>query len=321
MREIMSSLIPNTLQYPNFYVDQLMWLLTPEENTVLMFAARQILGWDDTRESRLASIAVSVFCDGYKVHGQQVTYGTGLSRQTVVDALESLCHYGILERFSMGGSRGAEYKINIDATWIKMAELRERRVEKDKANKERTRHLREKKGAYSMDDKHSVPQNASVQSSRNIETKKPRNKYTAEKASAGNIQPALIPAVSLKLTSTPISGGSQTYEEQIEEMDKPKRPPKGWTVKVAHALAEVCNMEFEPNRSRLLKEAKLLGSGAAPEVIHQKYGKGGWWYRFDWRGKQGQFPYPSTIRETWAQWNKDDSKGEVKVTSDGGMYL
>lgn len=133
---LMSTLIPNTLQYPNFYVDELMCLLTPEENMVLMFASRQILGWDDTRDSLKARIALSVFSDGYKSNTGFRNCGTGLSVATIKKCLDSLCEFNILVRHDTNND-GTEYSINFSRDSINLYELGKRKQEKDEREKGR----------------------------------------------------------------------------------------------------------------------------------------------------------------------------------------
>ena len=55
--------------------------------------------------------------------------------------------------------------------------------------------------------------------------------------------------------------------------------------------------------ARVARLAAALGKlGATPEVVRQKYGRGGWYYAQDWRGKQGQLPGEAAVRETWGKW-------------------
>lgn len=72
---------------------------------------------------------------------------------------------------------------------------------------------------------------------------------------------------------------------------------------IANKLADVCMMDFDMNKGRLLKEAKVLSKDKriSPELIGQIYSKGGSWYKNDWRGKQGQSPRPEQIKETILQ--------------------
>jgi hypothetical protein len=83
---------------------------------------------------------------------------------------------------------------------------------------------------------------------------------------------------------------------------------------LAEALATVCQMDFKPNKGRLLKEAKQLLDATpppTPDLLTQYYGcdptaeiQSAWWWMSDWRGKNGEWPTPAQIRETWGQWTK-----------------
>jgi hypothetical protein len=78
---------------------------------------------------------------------------------------------------------------------------------------------------------------------------------------------------------------------------------------LAQALAGVCGMDFEANKGRLLKEAKLLEKGSPPptsELITKHYGAGTWWYQKDWRGQKDEPPAPPAVRETWGKWIKSE---------------
>ena len=74
---------------------------------------------------------------------------------------------------------------------------------------------------------------------------------------------------------------------------------------LALALSEVCKMDIEANKGRLLREAKTLTKASptpTPALIELHYGMEGWWYREDWRGKNAESPSPATVRETWGKW-------------------
>jgi dUTP pyrophosphatase len=86
--------------------------------------------------------------------------------------------------------------------------------------------------------------------------------------------------------------------------------------KVANALADVCQMSFEMNKGQLLGEAKLLNKD--PELIRALFGKGGPWYRFDFRGKQGQPPLPSQVRQCWTRMHAQHVASRVTKTFEDG---
>lgn len=88
-------LLPNTTQTPNVFYDEYMALLTPEEWKVLCYTIRRIYGFQRTQDH----IALSQYTDGATLRdGKLRDRGTGLSRPTVVDALDSLVEYGLIIR-------------------------------------------------------------------------------------------------------------------------------------------------------------------------------------------------------------------------------
>jgi hypothetical protein len=78
---------------------------------------------------------------------------------------------------------------------------------------------------------------------------------------------------------------------------------------LAQALSEVCHMDLQANKGRLMKEAKLLSVATpkpTPELLRQYYNgnKGTFWRSHDWRGQKGEVPTPASVRETWGAWEK-----------------
>jgi hypothetical protein len=137
-------LYPNTFQCPNLYVDQLLHLLTSDETKVLNVAVRETLGW----HKRTQRIALSVFVDGKTKNGERVSHGTGLSRDTVRSALESLHKFNILIAIgSKNHPRGQAYTLQFDADKIDWNSLERRRAERDDANRRRTSAARRKSPA------------------------------------------------------------------------------------------------------------------------------------------------------------------------------
>jgi hypothetical protein len=72
---------------------------------------------------------------------------------------------------------------------------------------------------------------------------------------------------------------------------------------IASALAVVCGMDFTVNKGQLFREAKLIAPKANAEYILAHYGQDGEWYINDWRGKKGERPTPSSIRQTIGSFN------------------
>ena len=138
------SLIPNTFQYPNYYNDILDQYLTPEESKVLTRAIREILGWEEHRQTRTAQISISSFLNG---NPRNKSAGIGLNRETIIAALDALHTYRILLKIGKAhDSRGQTYKLNLDETTIDFDGLKQRLLKRQLANKQRTATARRNRG-------------------------------------------------------------------------------------------------------------------------------------------------------------------------------
>jgi len=92
-----NAVIPNTFQHPNIFVDKLMYYLTPEENVVLTFAVRRILGFQQNIMSRKDNISLSQFADSIvSEEGVILSRGCGIGVNTIRNCLENLEKYKIL---------------------------------------------------------------------------------------------------------------------------------------------------------------------------------------------------------------------------------
>jgi hypothetical protein len=100
--------IPNTFQTPNKIIDELMPLLTDSEFRVLSFMVRHILGWGDSAKTNRAHISLSKFL-GKKGYGS----GCGLGRGTIIDALERLTEYRIVEKIGNPGKKGQLWELRL----------------------------------------------------------------------------------------------------------------------------------------------------------------------------------------------------------------
>ena len=124
-----TTLYPNTFQTHNFYVDELMHLLTAEEFKVLIFTVREIVGWKKNASTLRARIALSCFMDGTKQPEDGFhNHGTGLSVNTVRTCLDNLCRFGILIRHDQN-SKGTEYELDFEWREVDVEGLRDRHAE------------------------------------------------------------------------------------------------------------------------------------------------------------------------------------------------
>lgn len=84
-------------------------------------------------------------------------------------------------------------------------------------------------------------------------------------------------------------------------------------------LCEVCDMDPKLMGGRVAKRGKnLRDAGYTLEDIQRLYGKHGWWYRFDFRGKKGQPPTPEQIEKTILR-ALDEEKKLAKANAKGDM--
>lgn len=137
----MSTLIPNSFQHPNAYIDWIAYYLTPEEEKVLNKAIREIIGWQDKIADRKARIALSIFVDGKfsKKTGERLCMGCGLSLNTIRKALAALDKYGILLKDDEPTQEGQMYRLQDDFNAVDMAGLKVRREKRDAKNAARTK--------------------------------------------------------------------------------------------------------------------------------------------------------------------------------------
>ena len=92
---------------------------------------------------------------------------------------------------------------------------------------------------------------------------------------------------------------------------------------IAKALSDVTGINFEKNKSRLFGEAKHFKPEDVPKILSD-YGPGCGWYVNDWRGKKGQAPSLTQVRETWGMVSGNGSGAKqtpVKQAEDGGMFV
>lgn len=136
-----TAIIPNTFQHPNVFVDRLMALLTPEENIVLTFAVRRILGFQGNIMSRKDHISLSQFVRGlHAKDGTIISHGCGLGPNAVRRALESLLSYNILLPTTKkpDPKKGQEYWLQDNEAKIDWDGLTRRKEEKIQLGAKRT---------------------------------------------------------------------------------------------------------------------------------------------------------------------------------------
>lgn len=147
------TIIPNTFQHPNFYIDVLDEYLTPEESKVLTHAIREILGWRDSLQTRQKHIARDIFLNGRTVNGKKVYGGVNLCKEAIERALDALHQFRILVKSgSPRDPRGQLYELTEDVSQIDIEGLEARKHGKKSANKTRL-HKSSNKNAARLSDR------------------------------------------------------------------------------------------------------------------------------------------------------------------------
>ena len=143
-----NTIIPNSYQKPNFFVDRLLYFLTSDEAKVLDLAIREIYGWRDSIAARRANIALSVFSEGKvsKSTGERVAWGTGLSVGTCRKCLDALCSFGIMVKIGAPSTDGQCYGLQENPDAIAWDALKARREELEERGKQRMTKALETRG-------------------------------------------------------------------------------------------------------------------------------------------------------------------------------
>lgn len=137
----MSKIIPNSFQYPNYYSDELMWLLSGDEQKVLLYTVRRILGFHKEKDN----ISLSQYTDGLHTKtGEVLDYGTGLNRPAVISAIEMLVACGIIVEIPESHSQAGKcYALQLDSDKINLQPLHDRRDARHQIGQRRTEKARQ----------------------------------------------------------------------------------------------------------------------------------------------------------------------------------
>lgn len=107
---------------------------------------------------------------------------------------------------------------------------------------------------------------------------------------------------------------SQLNKDLKKDSNTVKQPkPKTPQQLMIDTLCSVMGLEVNLNAARVARLAsELVGMTVTPAQIESVYGEKdtAWWYQQDWRGKKGQKPTETAIRETLAQAANSNSEIE-----------
>jgi len=292
--------IPNSYQTPNILVDEIMPLLTPEEWVVLSFATRRILGWRDKIIDRKAPISLSQFelC--------------GLSRKTIIAALEPLTHYRLLTKDGPATQDGQMWILCFDD--IDIPGLKQRLEDKHTVNQSRTttaRYVRHTAitGGVSDTPAGSVSHTpiGGVSDTHNKHSIKHNETHIASASDAAQTDkdPITDSGVTNPAVSEDLESGKQAKQTRAARKPKAEPAPKSpITPELKDAIAKLCYGTTEAWKAD--KVAKMLGKALSELLVIEPaldvpklrdfYR---WWKRSDWRGQKGQNPEPHQVVLSW----------------------
>ena len=96
--EIVSNFIPNSFQLPNAFVDEAMKKLSPTANLLYIVIVRKTRGWQKNKDA----ISLTQF--------EEIT---GLSRKTVIKAINELIQFGFVKEYAQKNAKAAKsYALN-----------------------------------------------------------------------------------------------------------------------------------------------------------------------------------------------------------------
>lgn len=139
----MNRIVPNSYQKPNLYTDKLMRFLTGDEWKTLDYALRRTFGFQRDKDR----ISVSQFMNGngrLDEDGAPVEYGTGLSREAQIRALNELMRFGILVELAPNNSQnhGRMWTLQLEETKVRFELIRERAETRQAQGRKRTEKAR-----------------------------------------------------------------------------------------------------------------------------------------------------------------------------------
>lgn len=140
----MNRIVPNSYQKPNLYTDKLMRFLTGDEWKTLDYALRRTFGF----QREMDRISVSQFMNGNGCldgDGVPVEFGTGLSREAQIRALNELMRFGILVEMAPNNTQnhGRMWRLQLEESEVRFDLIRERAEGRQAAGRKRTEKARE----------------------------------------------------------------------------------------------------------------------------------------------------------------------------------
>lgn len=111
------TIVPNSFQTPNVFIDQAMLYLTNSELRVLLFATRHIMGWQDKIKKRQGAISLTMFENGFTTTDGKRYQGCGIGKHAIITALDSLVKFGFLTREGLPTEDGQVWELHENVDW------------------------------------------------------------------------------------------------------------------------------------------------------------------------------------------------------------
>jgi len=122
------------------------------------------------------------------------------------------------------------------------------------------------------------------------------------------------PETDSRLTGSSNPPQQKPRESKEEGKRGPGHLPESDKCLVARALAVVTEMDYEVNKSRIMRTVNILCKAAVPPTpaLVQKHfsSPDGFWKAKDWRGKKGDTPKLSEVELVWGKWKPQTSVGD-----------
>lgn len=152
-----STVLPNTFQNPNDFVDRAMEFLTGAEYKCLSFAVRHIFGWQESLSENRKKISLTMFQTGYSTEGGRRFGGTGLSRDAVSKSVEQLVKFKLLVKGNFTDD-GQEYGIGDNPDWEGLQSRGAATTAKNRKRTTRARSVKADPAGVCLTDSRSVQQ-------------------------------------------------------------------------------------------------------------------------------------------------------------------
>lgn len=153
-----NTVLPNTFQCYNLYIDRLLEHLTDSEVRILWYATRHILGWQDKIKTRRGHISLSMFEHGFTDSSGNHYGGCGLGKAAIIAACKMLVEFKLLEKCGEPTEDGQAWELTTsDIQWDKLNARSGERQQKQKAKTQKATSAKIDKRAGTSD----VPENES----------------------------------------------------------------------------------------------------------------------------------------------------------------